>query len=374
VLRSALLVLALLGVVPTFLSCAPIALFGTVDVRETFEHATLPRVEIRVVLPASQRRYAASYVDAVRAALRLFGEWYGPWPSGSLTLASAGVPGPYPPEAVVIDTALVTPSAANARQQDVFRAVAARYWMWRGGPGPDDELRAGLAQFSADRAARVEFARGALVHRRYFLGVVPWVVRGVPVGSPPPGAGRATRALLTLERYLGWPALQQALSHLHTRGVEGTLQSQELIALLQDITARDLRWLGALFDGSVAYDYGVEAVRGHASGGVDTMEVVVRRHGNGVFVGVPVLVTFADGEEIRERWDGTDVEARFIYESAAPIRAAVVDPDRMLVVDARPANNRLEVGDAVAHRASLAWAAWWAAWLQDRLLIWSMLI
>jgi hypothetical protein len=77
-------------------------------------------------------------------------------------------------------------------------------------------------------------------------------------------------------------------------------------------------------------------------------------------------VTFADGSEAREWWNGRDESIGFDYESRAPATAAVVDPHRVVRLDRNPANNRRTL--SVSRRGALAWAARWAIWLQDQLL------
>ena len=78
-----------------------------------------------------------------------------------------------------------------------------------------------------------------------------------------------------------------------------------------------------------------------------------------------VLVRFADGSEIRERWEAATRPSND-YESRSPAVSAEIDPDRVLWLDRNPANNQRTLTDT--SRGAMAWAARWSVWLQDRLL------
>jgi len=66
--------------------------------------------------------------------------------------------------------------------------------------------------------------------------------------------------------------------------------------------------------------------------------VVVRRYGEAIFP-VDVLVTFANGEHVREHWDGRERWMSYVYERNAKVTTVVVDPDRVLLLDVNRTNN-----------------------------------
>ena len=57
-----------------------------IDVRKTFEHPTLPRVEMRLLLQPEHRGQELRHFDATAAALKYYGEWFGPYPYGHITV------------------------------------------------------------------------------------------------------------------------------------------------------------------------------------------------------------------------------------------------------------------------------------------------
>ncbi len=92
-------------------------------------------------------------------------------------------------------------------------------------------------------------------------------------------------------------------------------------------------------------------------------EVAVRRSGEGYFP-VDVLMVFEDGHEIRHRWADEDRWKIFIEERPAKLRHAIVDPDRVLLLDLDYTNNSrlLEPAPVVP---AVKWASKWMIWLQD---------
>ena len=92
-------------------------------------------------------------------------------------------------------------------------------------------------------------------------------------------------------------------------------------------------------------------------------EVVVRRLGDGRFP-VEVLMVFEDDEEIRRSWDGQGRWTSFVEERPAKIRHAVVDPEKVLLLDIDYTNNSRLREPATALPAG-KWASKWMIWLQD---------
>ena len=88
-------------------------------------------------------------------------------------------------------------------------------------------------------------------------------------------------------------------------------------------------------------------------GGNYRTTVVVTNQGN-VEYPVEVLVRFADGEEVREHWDGSYRWVRFAYERDARLERVIVDPDNRLIIDRNRANNSFIAEPE--RRADVRWA------------------
>ncbi len=219
-----------------------------------------------------------------------------------------------------------------------------------------------------------------------------------------PGAGGALSYgktalwLATLERYLGWEVLQPAMSRFFHDWKYRHPQPDDFFDTLSEVAGQDLSWFfEQVYHSSEVFDYAVLSVSsepaavegwvsaegeltlvagaseeededGSSAEGEDSdtlyrSEVVVRRFGGGVFP-VEVLMAFEDGEEVRYRWDGRDRWKRIVVEQTSKLAYAVVDPDRVLLLDVRPSNNSraLEPPDRAP---AIKWASRWLVWLQD---------
>ncbi len=267
----------------------------------------------------------------------------------------------------------------------ILREFAGQIWIGEGAP---DAFRTALAEYSAAMAIHQTLPGGHVHVERFFNGAIPYPVRQVsltprgsevrprlryfgPADTLDPAVDAWLRFLATLERYLGWPALQQALAALRSGG---DITPPRLHALLTEQTGRELEWLFSTFDRKVRVDYAVVAFSSaaSASGRFETT-VRVERRGDGPAHSLPVLVRFADGSEIRDRVDGRDQETVLRYDSVAPARLASVDPDAFLMLDADRTNNTRTI-EAPADDIGLRLAFNWMSWLQDAMLACTALI
>ena len=57
-----------------------------VEQRATFQRPTLPAVDMRLLLQPEHRGQEERHFAATRAALRYYGEWFGPYPYGHITI------------------------------------------------------------------------------------------------------------------------------------------------------------------------------------------------------------------------------------------------------------------------------------------------
>jgi hypothetical protein len=69
-----------------------------------------------------------------------------------------------------------------------------------------------------------------------------------------------------------------------------------------------------------------------------TSVVRIHRRGEAVLP-VDILMVFANGDSVRESWDGEDRWVKYILDTPSPLKFAVVDPERKLVLDSNYGNN-----------------------------------
>ena len=125
------------------------------------------------------------------------------------------------------------------------------------------------------------------------------------------------------------------------------------------------------YRGSAVFDYSIEKLASESAGSDQfASRVLIRRLGDGVFP-VDVLITFDNGEQITEHWNGEDRWREFTYTRWSRVRSAVVDPNRQLLLDVNFTNNS-RTRQPRAEAAARKWTLKWVVWLQDALLTWGL--
>lgn len=219
--------------------------------------------------------------------------------------------------------------------------------------------------------------------------------------------------LHTLERHLGWDVLREILSTFFTHYRYRHPEPGDFFEVANRVAqARTGERLDGFFDqvfrSNAVFDYAVTEVRSEpltlegwveesaadaagddGSGDLDAgsdigldgelvyrpgepgeeptyrTEVLVQRLEDGVFP-VDVLLVFEDGTEIRRHWNGRGTWKLFTHHGPAKLRHAVVDPERVLLLDVDVVNNARRL-EAASPLAATKWASKWMVWLQDLL-------
>ena len=381
-----------------------------VEARERFEHPGLPPVDMRLMLQPEHAAQAARHFDSTRATLRHYGEWFGAYPYGHITLVDpawqSGSGGMEYPTLFTVGTRWWMPRADTYLEDTVVHETGHQWWygIIATNEFEDAWMDEGINQYANARVVAEEFPEGREV-RRFFGGFVPWVLsdvrwdrlisgeyladyRGSPTvdiqASPsfrywPRTSGPITYSkpalwLHTLERALGWTTMQQILSTFFDRWKFKHPKPGDLFQVANEVSGRDLTpFFDQVYRGSVVFDYGVDSV---ASTPMDdegfASEIIVRRHGDGIFP-VTILATLANGEQRRFAWDGAGRWHRVELEHSSRVVSAQVDPDQVLVLDTNFTNNSFTTEPA-GGRAATKWSAIWLVWLQDQLLTWAFFV
>jgi len=315
---------------------------------ETFNEPGLPPVEMQLLLQPEHAGQAARHFAATRAALKYYGTWFGPYPYEHLTIVDP---------ATIVDARAQGESTGGMEYPTLFTAgtrwrVAAAgtqpesvtvheagHQFWYGMVATNEFERAwmdeGFNTYSTARTLEAAFPGRFVAVDRFFGGLLPWAYADVPwtrdvdgnrlnayrlvagydTPSTPtwqywPGTASAITYnktalwLATLERMIGWPAMQKILATHFSRGAFRHPAPDEFFALASEISGRDLGWFfDAVYRSAATFDYGVTDVLSAAHGGSIEHQVIVRRFGDGVFP-VTTRVTFADGTATDVSWDG----------------------------------------------------------------------
>ena len=379
-----------------------------IERRERFEHPALPPVEMRLLLQPEHLSQAERHFAATRAALKSYGQWFGPYPYGHITIVDpawqSGADGMEYPTLFTAGTHLFAP--ANWRDLEEVTVHETGHQFWYGIVASNEFEHAwmdeGLNQFSTARA--MEAFKPDLYAESFFGGLVlwtvnlpvtrendrnglPWFRQRMPVDAQSTPSFRywsgsssalsyAKTALWlhTLERMIGWETLQPAMSTYFSRYAFKHPGPQDFFATVNQASGQDLTWFFQQVNGTAnVFDYSIELLTSEpAAKDMFHTTVVVRRLREGIFP-VDVVVTFENGERQQWRWDGR--ESWKTYEADRPVRAvsAEVDPDRVLLLDTNVTNNSVTLqpqGEAAARKWSLAWLLW----LQGQLLTYGFFV
>jgi hypothetical protein len=396
---------------------------------ERFGHAGLPAVSMRLLLQPEHVRQAERHFSATRAALRYYGEWFGPYPYANITVVDpawqSGTGGMEYPMLFTAGTRWLAPR--RVAQPEGVTVHEAGHQFWYGLVATNEFEHAwmdeGLTTFSTARTLE-QFFGPQHYAKRYFGGFVPWVFDDLRLSRAtdgnrlsgyrdaadadtpstpswrywPGSAGAITYNktalwLNTLERMLGWETLRKILSTYFERYSFQHPEPRDFFAVANEVSGRDLTWFfDQVYRSSSRFDYGIDSFtservsdRGYlgdssprtfsadgGSGDAYRTRLVVRRHGDGVFP-VSVRIVFENNQEVRWPWDGR--ERWKMFEVDRPVRAvtAAVDPERVLLLDLSYTNNTKSLAPGTT-AAARKWSLTWLIWLQDHLLTYGFFI
>jgi hypothetical protein len=379
-----------------------------IEHRARFEHPALPAVDMRLLLRPEHAGQAERHFNATRAALRYYGEWYGPYPYGHVTVIDpawqSGAGGMEYPTLFTAGSRWLAPQQVTQPEGVTIHEAGHQFWY---GVVANNEfehawLDEGLNTFSTARV--VEQAIRTNYHTdRFFGGFIPWVYRDLRVsratdgnrlnGYRPaaesdvpatpsfryfPGTGSAITYnktalwLHTLERHLGWPMLRKILSTFYDRWKFKHPKPEDFFAVVNEVSHQDLTWFfDEVHRTANVFDFGIHRFQSRGSGPYRT-EVAVGRYGEAIFP-VDVVTTFENGERMRERWDGRDRWKLYVYEKPSRAVSAQVDPNRVLLLDVGYTNNSRTMKPRT-REAGLKWMLTWLVWAQDLMLTHAMLI
>ena len=373
-----------------------------------FEHPRLPPVEMRLLLQPEHSAQAERHFDATRTTLKYYGEWFGPYPYGHITIVDpafqSGAGGMEYPTLFTAGTRWLAPARVTTPEGVTVHEAGHQFWYGIVGNNEFEDawMDEGFNTFSTARAVAQVYEPNFLA-LRYFGGFVPWVLEDIALsrateGNRLTGYRRDARSdaqstpsyryfpssggsitynktalwLNTMERMLGWPVLQRILSAHFEAWKFKHPAPENFFAIASKVSGEDLNWyFDQVYRSSNVFDYGMQDLKSRREGERYRTTVVVRRYGEAVFP-VDVLVIFAGGERVTEHWEGKDRWKAYTYDRAEKVVSAQVDPNRVLLLDVDYTNNSKTLEPRSA-AASAKWSMAWMVWLQDCLLSWAAL-
>ena len=391
---------------------------------ERFEHERLPAVTMRLLLQPEHRGQQDRHFAATAAALEYYGEWYGAYPYPQITIIDpawqSGSGGMEYPTLFTAGSRWLAPRGTNQPESVTIHEAGHQFWY---GMVANDEVTSawmdeGFNTFSEERVQSVAFQPNYRVER-FFGGFIPWQFRDIPLSRATDGNGlngyrrsaerdapatpsymywpgshaditysKTALWLHTLERLLGWDRMQPVMAAYFERFRFKHPRPDDFFSIVNERTGQDLTWFfDQVHRSSNEFDYAAERLESLPVGTRGFVEpttgaplvfeensdkarfrttVVVRRIGEATFP-VDVLVTFENGEQVREKWDGQARWQPFVYEKPSKAVSVQVDPDRVLLLDVNYTNNSITTKPEAEYAAD-TWTLQWMVWLQDLLM------
>ncbi len=341
-----------------------------VEVNDTWRH-----VSLRLLLQPEHLSQAQRYLGSCKAALEFFDRHVGPYPHPVLTIVDPPVSGieaggmEYP-TLFTVETTWGMPDGLRLPEIVTVHEFGHQYWQGMVANNEFEEawLDEGVNQYFESRIMSAVYGEKTsfldlfgfhqgdeeLMRRSYVEMRNPRIAPpATPAWKFPPGTYgtltyyKVATALSTLERMIG------------TAAMDSVLRTYFLRWRFRHPTGRDFAAafgpsLREFFDqtifGTAVCDFEVSSItnapiaspEGPTDSARYSASVIVGRRGD-MRLPVDVLVRFADGREVRERWDGEAPYVTFTYRSPSPIREARVDPEGKILLDTNLINNSRSV-------------------------------
>jgi hypothetical protein len=262
--------------------------------RLPLEQVRLGNVKMILLIAPEHRGQAERHFKALRAAIKYYGLWYGPYPYETVTMVDppfrSGSGGMEYPTLFTAGTRVLPSPQENSPEMVIIHEFGHGYWY-------------GLAASNEFEEAWLDeglntYATGKVLAKAYGPGSFPLNLAGIPLSrysgsfkyseleqdrmagvhavaldpvttvswrfSSSMSYGmnvymRAATGLRTLENLLGKEAMLRVMRTFHSRFRFGHPTTRDFVATAEEVGGRDLGWFFAeLFLGTQAWDYAVE--------------------------------------------------------------------------------------------------------------------
>ncbi|HEY4613494.1 MAG TPA: M1 family metallopeptidase [Bacteroidota bacterium] len=393
-------------------------------------HHPLREVTVVLYTQPQHNNLIERYFEATFKALRYYGEWYGEYPYETVTVVDPANDsrsgGMEYPTLFTGGGNMFAPKETPSPESVTVHEFGHQFWYGLIGNNEFEEawLDEGFNSYSQDRI--ISTAWKPFKAFRYFFGGggagsfvgIPYVFDDVEFGRYTTGNSELRRvgkydvmarkgweyyqsygtnsytkpamSLWMLENYLGEEMMYRVMRTYHHRYRFKHPTTQDFINTVNEASGKNMNWFfeNTWFSANV-FDYKLESIVNRqipkaqgvftnngvqveppaADTGKPVFEctVVVKREGEAI-APVDVAITFEDGEVWTEQWDGQYRWKKFVYRTTSPVKYAVVDPERKLVMDINYNNNSRVVRSGF-HKtlAAKKIASKWMFWLQNYL-------
>ncbi|PYR53963.1 MAG: hypothetical protein DMF95_02020 [Acidobacteria bacterium] len=157
-----------------------------------FEHPVLPAVDMRLLLQPEHAGQAERHFNATRTTLKYYGEWYGAYPYGHITIIDpayqSGAGGMEYPTIFTAGTRWLAPPHVTTPEGVTVHEAGHQFWYGIVGNNEFEDawMDEGFNTFSTARAVAEVYDPNYLA-LRYFGGFIPWVFRDIALGRETEG-------------------------------------------------------------------------------------------------------------------------------------------------------------------------------------------
>lgn len=174
---------------------------------------------------------------------------------------------------------------------------------------------------------------------------------------------KAAQMLLTLENLLGEETMNRVMRTYFERYKFKHPKTEDFIAVVNEVAGRDMSWyFDQLIYGTGVVDYAIASLSSEEDEKEELYlsKVRVERLGE-VVIPVEILVSFENGDEVRELWDGKKKWKEFTYRKKAKLLSADVDPEHKIWLDRDFLNNSrtMEYQSRGVNRLAAKLLFWW---------------
>jgi hypothetical protein len=357
-------------------------------------------VKIHMLMSPGNISSAARYMTALKGSLRLFDEWYGPYPYDRITVVDpphggSDAGGMEYPTLITADTSWNMPKGLLVPEVVVEHEFGHQYWYGMVATNEFEEawLDEGINSYTEAKVMDELYGKKTSVLNFPFAQMgnsdqqrLSYLSRPDtdPVtrfawqfyGSNSYGGvtyGKTATLLLTLEKIIGEDTMRRALHTYFMRYRFTHPTGEDFLKTIEEVSGKNLRWY---FDqavyGTNILDYEIlkahsdrlnwyekKSAFGDSSKDKDQVyrtSVSVHRKGDFVFP-VDIEIKFTDGQTVLEHWDGRDRWIRYEYVRNAKIKSAEIDPQHQVLLDRDLFNNSYveEEDPHAVHKLSHIW-------------------
>jgi|HubBroStandDraft_6_1064221.scaffolds.fasta_scaffold52066_2 hypothetical protein len=361
----------------------------------TFDGSAGP-VRIRLLSYDSHERAWQPYIDIVQQTMKRFDDWYGPYPYAQITVVdpphgATEAGGMEYPTLITGDSGWFTPKGIHFIDVVTEHEFGHQYWygMVATNEFENGWLDEGINTYSEAKVLDNIYGNDAsLINwmgaqlgesgylRFFYLGAPDFdpisqlSFRDMSLDSY--GAityGKTACVLISLEKIIGEQTLRNAM-HTYFMRYRFTHPTQEdFMRTVNEVAGQDLGWYwNQAVYGTQMLDYEVlradstpvrwyeEKLKEKKGETEYETQVLLHRKGDFIFP-IEAVVKFDDGSYMRERWDGRERWARYLYRKKAQVESVALDPAYQVTLDNDFLNNSrvTETQHAAALKIDVYW-------------------